>query len=77
MNDQKKWRCDGCDSIVDDNALLRAVNPFDNRLFVYGCPECKDVGGFTEICSETVRHGVDCRCVLCLSNQVVNSTRRR
>lgn len=27
--------------------------------------------------AETVRHGVDCRCVLCLANQVVNSTRRR
>lgn len=27
--------------------------------------------------AETVRHGIDCRCVLCLANNVVAQTRRR
>lgn len=27
--------------------------------------------------AETVRHGVDCRCVLCQANDVVSKTRRR
>jgi len=48
----ERWRCGACDSIVEKADLLKAVNPFQSDLYIYGCPDCKDVQGFTLICDE-------------------------
>jgi len=52
MSNQIKWKCTSCDSISIDANLLKAKNPFDETLIITGCPVCKDVAGFTEICDE-------------------------
>ena len=52
MNDQRKWKCENCDEISLEKDLLEAVNPFDADQTINGCPTCKGVFGFTEICDE-------------------------
>lgn len=48
----KKWKCGNCDEISLESDLLEAVNPFDETRKIHGCPICKDVGDFREICDE-------------------------
>lgn len=46
------WRCLNCRLVSDDAALLRAPNPFDPTDMLTGCPECKSVEGFAQVCDE-------------------------
>lgn len=46
----KRWLCGQCESIVADDTLLSATNPFDPTETIYGCPRCLGVGGFTLLC---------------------------
>lgn len=48
----KRWRCDECEKIFDEADLLTAPNPFDAESEISGCPWCKLVNMFTEICDE-------------------------
>ena len=52
MSNQRKWKCCSCDGISIEADLLNAINPFDETMTIKGCPICKDVVGFTEICDE-------------------------
>lgn len=52
MSNQRKWKCCSCDGISIEADLLEAINPFDETMKITGCPICKDVVGFTEICDE-------------------------
>jgi hypothetical protein len=47
-----RWRCEDCDVISDDSALLHAPNPFSRGDEIAGCPHCRSVPEFTEICDE-------------------------
>lgn len=48
----EKWKCNECGHhFVQDNFLV-ATNPFNNKETIYGCPECKTVDQFTNICDE-------------------------
>lgn len=47
-----KFRCDECEAIHQAVDLLVAPNPFDSQDVISGCPDCKSVGQFTEICDE-------------------------
>jgi len=49
---ERKWKCVSCDNISLETELLRATNPFDKDETIEGCPICKCVFGFTEICDE-------------------------
>ncbi len=49
---ERKWKCCSCDAISLETELLRATNPFDKDETIEGCPICKYVCGFTEICDE-------------------------
>ena len=49
---ERKWKCVSCDNISLETELLRATNPFDKDETIEGCPICKSVFGFTEICDE-------------------------
>ena len=49
---ERKWKCVSCDNISLETELLRATNPFDKAETIEGCPICKSVLGFTEICDE-------------------------
>lgn len=44
------WRCEECDWIGPDSALLRAPNPFAPADEICGCPNCKEVNHFALAC---------------------------
>ena len=44
------WRCNDCALVSEEMALLRAPNPFDTSEEILGCPKCKQVGSFREVC---------------------------
>lgn len=48
--DPNKRFCNSCHAMVDAREILSAVNPFDPRQTVHGCPTCKDVTTFTLVC---------------------------
>ena len=48
----KRWSCKNCGEISLEPALLTAPNPFDPADTISGCPNCKSVEGFDEICDE-------------------------
>ena len=48
----KRWKCNDCDWIGDIGQLLKAPNPFAPGYGISGCPECKCVEDFTEVCDE-------------------------
>ncbi|MBA1446803.1 MAG: hypothetical protein M3H12_04745 [Chromatiales bacterium] len=52
-DENKQWRCLECSEIVLETELLTAKNPFDDTDTLVGCPKCRGVGGFEEICDET------------------------
>lgn len=47
-----RWECKNCNHIVNDDELLAATNPFDADDVIYGCPNCKSIEGFHNICDE-------------------------
>lgn len=52
MEYKRKWQCENCERIFTETELLKAKNPFDETTEIFGCPACKDVGGFIGICDE-------------------------
>lgn len=44
------WRCKECKNVAPDSQLLKAPNPFDADEVVFGCPVCKAVDRFEEMC---------------------------
>ena len=46
-----RWRCKECNRIFVLDALLTAKSPFSNDE-IYGCPNCKSVECFEELCDE-------------------------
>jgi ssDNA-binding Zn-finger/Zn-ribbon topoisomerase 1 len=52
VSDNKKWQCTECRVISIQSDLLEAKNPFDEEMVISGCPICKTVESFTEICDE-------------------------
>jgi hypothetical protein len=51
-NELKRWRCQECKAITLEPALLSAPNPFDPDDTIVGCPNCKSVAEFDELCDE-------------------------
>ena len=51
-DDKKRWRCRDCGDISLEGDLLSAINPFDAGRTIVGCPQCKSVGDFEEVCDE-------------------------
>jgi hypothetical protein len=52
VDQNRKWACKNCDWRGVQSSILRAANPFDAGDIVCGCPQCKSVDSFTEICDE-------------------------
>lgn len=48
----KRWKCTKCQEISNLDQLLTAPNPFEPEWDIQGCPKCKSVECFTEICDE-------------------------
>jgi len=48
----KPWGCESCNWIGPASALLVAPNPFDPADTIVGCPVCKSVNEFRELCDE-------------------------
>lgn len=48
----KLWGCNDCSWIGRQSALLVAPNPFDPTDNILGCPQCKAIGSFWEVCDE-------------------------
>jgi len=48
----REVRCQLCEWLGAEDKLLIAHNPFDAVDLIYGCPSCKSIGHFTEICDE-------------------------
>jgi hypothetical protein len=46
------WKCGECDWRGQDADLLRAPNPFDTTAEIVGCPRCKEVQCFINMCDE-------------------------
>jgi hypothetical protein len=51
-SDNVKWACKDCDWRGTQKMLLKAPNPFDAGDIICGCPQCKAVDNFTNICDE-------------------------
>jgi hypothetical protein len=47
---QVKWRCPDCKTVTQDSKLLRAPNPFRPEDIITGCPGCRGVVEFDEMC---------------------------
>lgn len=52
INEKKQWCCDNCGTISLATELLSAKNPFDAEDTLTGCPACKSVNDFYEVCDE-------------------------
>lgn len=50
--DEAKWECKECNKIWVYSELLVASNPFSQEDKIFGCPNCKHIGNFEEICAE-------------------------
>jgi len=48
----KRWGCNECNSIGSVNTLLIAPNPFKLDETIMGCPNCKSIDSFWELCDE-------------------------
>lgn len=46
------WRCNECEAVHAEHHLLTAPSPFDASQTLVGCPACKSVGAFTNVCDE-------------------------
>ena len=51
-NINKRWQCKNCDKIILESNLLHTPNPFNEIDIIIGCPHCKNVNEFDEICDE-------------------------
>jgi hypothetical protein len=51
MKGERRWQCT-CGWIGEESEILTAPNPFDPGDTVVGCPLCKEVGDFDELCDE-------------------------
>lgn len=49
---QLLFRCDECGWVGEELQCLVAPNPFDPLRRISGCPQCKEVERFTNICDE-------------------------
>lgn len=46
-----RWECEcGWRGFISD--MLKAPNPFDDTDMIHGCPSCKQIGEFTQMCDE-------------------------
>lgn len=46
----KKWKCEECDTITDEDKILIADSPFDPANIIMGCPFCKSVNSLQVAC---------------------------
>lgn len=49
--DANRWRCE-CGHVCYSDDMLRAPNPFDPEDEVTGCPRCKLIPQWEELCDE-------------------------
>jgi hypothetical protein len=47
-----RFRCTECGWIGLSDAMLRAPHPFDPDDIISGCPSCKLIGTFVNLCDE-------------------------
>lgn len=47
-----RWRCRECNYVCHEIDMLRAPNPFDATDTITGCPTCKTVDSWIEVCDE-------------------------
>lgn len=50
--DTGRYKCAECGEIFPVRKLLRALNPFNLRDTLLGCPSCKSVDAFALVCDE-------------------------
>ena len=48
----KKWKCEECDTITDEDKILIADSPFDPANIITGCPVCRSVNSLQAACDE-------------------------
>lgn len=48
----KKWKCEECNTITDEDGLLIADNPFLTTNIIVGCPVCFSVNSMAAACDE-------------------------
>lgn len=46
------YKCESCFDVFEGSKLLEAVSPFDPVNMIYGCPKCKDINTFIQVCDE-------------------------
>ena len=51
MQLEDKWLCDECGHRLTRAEMLEGVNPFDSEDTIVGCPECKLIDCFTQLCN--------------------------
>jgi hypothetical protein len=52
MDDKKLWCCRQCGVSTKTDQLLKAKNPFNIEDEIVGCPSCKTIDDFYEVCDE-------------------------
>jgi len=49
---KNKWRCPDCHWIGPTDDFLEGKNPFDETDTILGCPACKAIVNFDQVCDE-------------------------
>ena len=52
MKKPKKVYCSLCGHYGYKKDWLRARNPFDNEILIFGCPKCKEINSDVACCDE-------------------------
>lgn len=50
--DKNKRKCDDCDWLGDNSAVLSAPNPFYPQDTITGCPKCFSINSIDTLCDE-------------------------
>ena len=48
-----RYKCKGCNAVLDINQVLEAKNPFCSDDIIRGCPQCFDIENFQAMCYDS------------------------
>lgn len=52
MSPERRFRCRHCGDITGEQERLLAPHPFLKGATISGCPKCKEISEFEELCDE-------------------------
>ena len=47
-----RYKCSECGTVRTDRFILKSPNPFDEAEEIWGCPKCRSIDSFQQMCDE-------------------------